>query len=507
MLAYEVILSSILVYFVYGLAFFSMGLALLLETGRSPRLAEKRVLQPLALFGLLHGTYEWLDIFLLQAGWVNVPMPEWFAWLRFIWLAASFLPLLLFGFLGLNQRRLLRYFEIYAVGISAFFLIFLTLVGLYTNLPAGGALVRYLIAIPGAVLAALVLISRSRGLIQEGRQQISRCFLQAGFGFVLYASSQIFVPAADIFPAAFVNDAVFLEAIGIPVQAIRAGLAVLITINLLSAVQLAEHERSEQLLAAQQERLQAMERVQEELINREVMRRELLRHIVTAQEDERARIARELHDETAQILTAISLDLATLRTLAKRRKHEMELIDRLLNLGRQMSRGLYRLVHDLRPAQLDDLGLVPALQHLADEMKHSTGLLVEMAVSGQRERLDSILETVIFRVAQEALTNVARHSRAASANLLLEYAPGDVTLLIRDEGQGFDPDRELLPPHGWGLAGMRERAESVGGCLEIRSAPLVGTEIKMVIPLLLAAGANGKELAYGNPGNPIDVGR
>jgi signal transduction histidine kinase len=498
MLSFEAGLAILLVYFVYGLAFFSMGIALSLETWRSSRLAERRVLRPLALFGLLHGAYEWFEIFILQAEGYQSTLPDWFAWVRVGWLSLSFIPLFLFGILGLNRSRVIPYFELYFAGSLGFFLLFLTLVTLYTSLPVGGVLVRYLLAVPGAGLAAAVLISRARSLHQEGRESISRCFLMSGVGFGLYGITQVFVPGAMILPASLVNESVFLSTFGIPVQALRAGLALLITINLLLAIQLAERERSEQLLTAQQERLKAMERVQEELILRESMRRELLRHTVMAQEEERARIARELHDETAQILTAFSLDLATLRTLLKKRSHEVEIIDRLLNLGRQMSKGLYRLVHDLRPAQLDDLGLVPALQHLTGEARYTAQLEVQFQVNGVRQRLDPVVETVLFRVAQEALTNVTRHAGTASARVELTFEPNRIILRVQDEGKGFDQQDEFNPPQGWGLVGMRERADSVGGALEIRSALNSGTEIVFSVPITAEKALYAKEIVYGN---------
>ena len=121
-----------------------------------------------------------------------------------------------------------------------------------------------------------------------------------------------------------------------------------------------------------------------------------------AQEDERARIARELHDETAQILTALMLELATLRD-TRIRTSLTEIIDRLQSLSRQMSQGIYRLVGDLRPAQLDDLGVTAALRYLADQARQRDDLDVTVSIAGPHQRLDLLVETVLFRIAQEAL--------------------------------------------------------------------------------------------------------
>src|SRR3990172_3134506 len=160
----------------------------------------------------------------------------------------------------------------------------------------------------------------------------------------------------------------------------------------------------------------------------------MLRHIVIAQEDERARISRELHDQTAQELTAISLNLATLRNSLPGNREVRNLINRLQELSQQMSQGIYGMVRDLRPAQLDDLGLVPALKYLADEGKALFDLEITVEFNGPRQRLDALVETVIFRVAQEALTNVSRHAQTRYAKLQLDLEEEQVILRVRDEG-------------------------------------------------------------------------
>ena len=214
-------------------------------------------------------------------------------------------------------------------------------------------------------------------------------------------------------------------------------MAILVTVNLILAIQVVDREREEQLLSAQQERLEALEQVRRDLEERAALRRELLRHTVIAQEDERGRIARELHDETAQFLTALSLNLATLKNLVPKEKNILDLIEDLQSQTREMSQGIYRLVHDLRPAQLDDLGLVPALQYLAEAEYKRTGLQVELSISGERQRLNPLVETVLFRVAQEGLTNVVRHAQCEQARIELAFYPEQVVLHVRDEGVGI----------------------------------------------------------------------
>jgi signal transduction histidine kinase len=268
-----------------------------------------------------------------------------------------------------------------------------------------------------------------------------------------------------------------------PVQLLRAAVGVLATYGLVRAIQLVEQERREMLLAAQAARVEALERVQQELVKREALRREMIQRTVIAQEDERSRIARELHDESAQLLTAISLSLATLRTEIRPERGALILIDRLQDLSRDMSRQMHRMVHDLRPAQLDDLGLVPALQFLVDEGRQSTGVEIKVSVVGQRSKLNKLVETVIFRAVQEALNNIYRHAKVQSAEMIINYSPARIGVTVIDQGVGFDSTKEYEPDRGFGLVGMRERLESVRGTLKVQSSLGEGTKIEIAVPL------------------------
>jgi signal transduction histidine kinase len=476
-------INILIVYFIYGLAFFSMGIALTLEGYRSPMLAERRLLKPLAAFGLLHGAHEWFEIFLLHATFLGAPFPATVEWLRVGWLAISFVPLVVFGIMGVNLLIKKRFFEYYvSILLLVIFIIFSYFLA-QDSYVMTDALSRYILAIPGGILAALALFSRATRVEAAGRKQLSARFRWAAAGFGTYGLSQIFVPQADLLLGNILYSGLFLEFTGLPIQVVRAGAALFITINLIGAIQQVEREREQQLRTAQKDKLEAMERVQQELLNRETLRQELLRHIVIAQEEERARISRELHDETAQILTALSLDLASLKDISKKQPKVSDIIDRLQNLCRDMSHGIYRLVNDLRPAQLDDLGLVPALKYLCDQCSH-LGLRVSLDISGNQKRLDPLVETVLFRVAQEGLSNVSRHANINQASISLAYCDGKVIMNVSDKGIGFDPEERLIPPHGWGLEGMRERAESIGGVLVIRSEPGKGTVVEISIPII-----------------------
>ena len=298
---------------------------------------------------------------------------------------------------------------------------------------------------------------------------------------------------------------VFQQVMGFPVQLVRAAMAVTITLGLIRATRCLERERQTAFLAAQQARLEALKQVQHELIERENLRRELLHRIITAQEEERARIARELHDETSQLLTAFSLNLATLQKHLSPQADSLELIHHLQQIYLQITQSIRQIVHDLRPAQLDHLGLVPALKHLVDDSKHDLGLEVTFEVHGERRRLDNLIEMVLYRVVQEALTNVSRHAHTDRAWLRLEYQPERVYLQIRDAGIGFEPLQRPGDGHGWGIVGMRERVEAVGGTFYLQTAPGKGTFIEIAIPLHRQSETDSRANATENEGNDIHL--
>ena len=204
-----------------------------------------------------------------------------------------------------------------------------------------------------------------------------------------------------------------------------------------------------------------------------------------AQEEERRRLARDLHDEVNQALTAILLRLEALahETPAERAPEVAELkrlvnqaMDELLNLARQ-----------LRPSALDDHGLVPAVETQLKRFSSRTGIEVRLDTSGDPDGLPEVVQTAIYRVAQEALTNVTRHAGATVVQLDLEEDEGAAELRVRDDGGGFNPSAVTrsssdVPGGGLGLVGMAERARLVGGELDVRSAPGGGTTITLRVP-------------------------
>jgi signal transduction histidine kinase len=479
-----------LVFFFYGLAFFSMGLAIMLESGRSPSIDEARALRFLASFGFVHGFHEWLELYLIINPELAVAHTQLFEWIRLGLLILSFTLLILFSLLSLKPEKWT--FQKTLVGLVCVFLIFAILLVLDYLLHAHTAkkalghvdvLARYVLGVIGATLACGALINQGRQAFAKGRGKITGPLYSAAVGFGLYGLTQLVVSRQFFFPASWLNTASFMNLTGIPIQVFRAILAIFITISLIRMVQVSNDIRNEELLRAQQARVVALQQLQREMEARELLRQEIIRHTVIVQEEERARIARELHDETAQILTAFNLHLASLEQGVDPNNSGYQQVGRLKKLCSQMSESLYRLVHDLRPAQLDDLGLVSALEFLVIENQERTGMKMNLVVRGTRQKLGSFVETVIFRVTQEALLNVIRHAGVQSANIDLSYGSQEIRLEVSDQGNGFNPSQVFSPPRGFGLVAMRERVEAVGGQFEVIASPGSGTRVIALIPL------------------------
>jgi signal transduction histidine kinase len=224
-----------------------------------------------------------------------------------------------------------------------------------------------------------------------------------------------------------------------------------------------------------------------QLQERDKWREELLRKVISAQEDERRRLARELHDETSQTLSALSMKIETALAAWPEPASRDRLTEaRALNM--RTLEELHRLIFDLRPSVLDDLGLLSAIRWYAERHLEPLGIAVQFEASGFDRRLMPELETALFRVAQEAITNIAKHANADTVLIQCLERDGRVVIEIEDDGKGFSP-ASLPPPaareRGLGLLGMRERVELFGGTIEIDSAPGRGTRIAVGVPAVL----------------------
>jgi len=213
--------------------------------------------------------------------------------------------------------------------------------------------------------------------------------------------------------------------------------------------------------------------------------------VLRAQEAERLRIARELHDDTAQALTGLSrrLDMLvdTLTSSGDQVPHEIsERLEELRDQSDTILEGVRRFSRDLRPPVLDDLGLLPALKWLVTGVEEQHGIVANVRVVGEQRRLPTETELAVFRIAQEALSNVWKHSGASAVELSLDFRGDALTLAVADNGKGFDVPRSVsdLAANGkLGVIGMEERVRILGGTLALRSEPGAGTCVVVTVPV------------------------
>jgi PAS domain S-box-containing protein len=221
---------------------------------------------------------------------------------------------------------------------------------------------------------------------------------------------------------------------------------------------------------------EALRRSQQEL-------RELASRMDSVREQEKSRIARELHDELAQALTALKMDTSWIAerlptgqvALAAKLAAMQAMLDGTVAATRRISA-------DLRPLLLDDLGLVPAAEWLVQNFSERTGVRCELSVGTPELELEHSLASAVFRILQESLTNVARHAQASLVEVMLESSADQVTLTVRDNGRGFSPESPRKP-NSYGLMGLRERAYLLGGEVRIASEPGRGTTVEVHVPL------------------------
>jgi signal transduction histidine kinase len=687
----------IAVYFFYGLAFFTMGLALALTTRQTSRLRFARALPCMAAFGLLHGAHEWVEMaqrIALETQGRTPTWPEEAA--RLLLLAASFALLLCFAVQLLLPAAVSRW-RVYtpAAALAALWAVASLLFAASVQaapleaVAIGDGLARYMLAIPGAALAAWALMREQRVFRLMDLSQFGRDMVFAAAALLLYGVvGQLFVRPSALPWAAWLNNAQFVAWFGVPVQLFRAVMAAALTIFLIRMMNAFAVERQRQLERANQDRLDAqqaalaaerrsmvaMEAMNDELrlaahklsllldvsnlldmpaeletrlrqavtriiealpfadaglvlisrwegrgeammgvtgfqpadadgdsaiyaqavelgricaikaqamcrhadgavihfdaeaeandpthkcrahgapttmisypvtahhrvygsialvrlspiryrpapaemalmagvaqqlglsienalLTAEAQRHEqvlgdLLRQVVGAQESERQRIARELHDATGQSLTAVGLGLRGVETQLAQSACDPALtplvgqVRELRSFAQNALGELHAIISDLRPPQLDELGLAAALRWYVQSYASRRSIDARFSVSGDDRRLPPDYRTVLYRIAQEALTNVAKHAQATQVCVTLTVGADQVDIEIVDNGRGFDPalPNRLAgqPTAGWGIVGMRERALLLGGRCTIDTAPGAGARVAVAAPL------------------------
>ncbi|MFH1002529.1 MAG: cache domain-containing protein [Chloroflexota bacterium] len=242
-----------------------------------------------------------------------------------------------------------------------------------------------------------------------------------------------------------------------------------------------------ELEAKVEERTRQLEASYREIESKETARGELLRKVLSVQEEERRRIARELHDETTQALVALVMRLEAALAIPDDAAGKIkERLTDAKNLAVRAIDNVHQIIFDLRPSVLDDLGLPSAIRWYAENRLGAAGTKTRLEITGEERQLPPQVETALFRVVQEAITNIIKHSRAHSVVISLEFKPAAIAIEIEDDGQGFNVAAVSPRPdkvQGLGLLGMQERVTLLGGSFHLESEPSGGTTLSIEVPL------------------------
>jgi signal transduction histidine kinase len=472
------------VYFIYGLTFYSMGLLVAIEGGRSSDPRLRRALRPLAGFGLIHGLHEWLEMFSLSG--VQFGNTDLFIGFRLAILSFSFLSLAAFGSYLLavspTAQRLVMLVPLALEGVWVFGLVYFR--GHYSPIEiwsVADVWTRYVIAIPASILTAIGLIIQQRAFRRAGLIRFGQDALLASVAFGWYGLvGQIFPIPSALPPSNVINSQLFQEWFGFPVQLFRAFVALGASVFVVRFLRAFQVEIDRQIAGLQLGRLLEAE-------ERDKLRSELFKRIVAAQELERQRIARELHDETGQALTAIGMGLHGVSSSLHSSKTDQAVkgLRQLEMLTTQSLDELQRLILDLRPSHLDDLGLPSALRWYASDIEGRTKMQVRVEIQGAEREISPSIKTTVFRIVQEALTNVVKHAEAKNIEIRLLYGEDELSVRVQDDGRGFDMQ---TIGHGkrvtWGLKNIEERSTLLGGKFAITSHLGEGTIIDVSIPYI-----------------------
>lgn len=246
-------------------------------------------------------------------------------------------------------------------------------------------------------------------------------------------------------------------------------------------------EWNRQLEVTLEERTRQLRESYDEIERKEIARRRLLRKVLIIQEEERKRMARELHDETTQMILGLVMRLeSTPEVLDDETGQIKSKLEDIKGLALNILDSVHKIIFNLRPSVLDDLGLLSALRWYAQNRLDQVGIKARIEVSGEEKELPPQIEIAVFRVAQEAITNIVKHSQAHNVLINVEYQEKSIVIEIEDDGRGFELEKMTSPTpegQGMGLMGMRERVELLGGSFEIESYPDQGTQIAVKIPL------------------------
>lgn len=451
--------NSVLVWFVYGLVFFVLGLAIALRSRAHSQLELARQLNWLAAFGFLHGLNEWGDLFIpIQATYLSASTVNFLYFVQSLILAASFAVLFQFGAELLRDRLpVLRFIpSLVSLGWLVWFLI--VHINLQGNMLAHQALssvwARYLIGFPGGLISAVGLYHQIQKQIRPMHlKKIETPFFVASLDLIAYAfTGGLIVPRADFFPASWLNNDAVVAVLGINPPVIRSIIGLTLAVSIIRALEVFQIE-----------------------VDRTIEQMQVERELIY----ERDRIGRELHDGAIQTIYTAGL---LVETATRKLDTRSELVQPLTRAGKAINEAITDLrafIGDLRPLQEQR-----SLRHALEERAADNNLasLVDVAwtldlpedFSFQSARIPHVLG-----ILNEALSNAIRHAGAHHVRVNAGH-PGDrLEMVIEDDGQGFNKNKD---ERGYGMRNMQDRARLLDGSLQVDSKPGVGTKIVLSAP-------------------------
>jgi signal transduction histidine kinase len=449
-------LNRPLVLFVYGQTFFIMGLAIFLQSRRHSRLRLSHDLSWLAAFGILHGIYEWGDVFIpLQASYLPRPYTDLLLTLHVVLLALSFLCLLIFGVVTLEEHWPFGRRIIFILPL-AWGLIFWTTLYSTPNFDQWHQLAiiwaRYLLGLPGSLLAAYGLRHQAETHVAPlGVSGIYRTLRIAGFALVAYAFlGGLVVAPAPFFPASVLNRSTIENLLAVPIEVFRSLVGLVLAFSIIRALEVFDIEVDRMIEQMEVEHIQAAER---------------------------DRIGQEIHDGAIQAVYSASLILESMETFVEPATPAGIRLDK-------SKRVLNAAITDLRQYMVSLKADVPSeplaggLRQLARDPRFSSLLDIDLKLDAEPDLKPTQVGHTLA-IIQESLSNTLRHAHARHVKISLCRDAGNLILSVHDDGQGFDEQTSSL---GYGLRAMRDRARLLGATLNIDSHPGKGTTVRLLIP-------------------------
>jgi signal transduction histidine kinase len=449
-------LNRPLILFLYGQAFFVMGLAIFLQSRRHSRLQLARDLRWLAAFGILHGLHEWGLVFIpIQATYLPVPYISLLRALHALLLAASYACLLMFGTVSLGEHWKRRRWLAAALLLVWLCIFWVSLQLIPTEEAWHDFTViwaRYLLGFPGALMAAYGLRYQALTRIAPlGVNNIYRMLRVAGVVLGIYAIlGGLLVIPAPFFPANVLNRSTLENLLGIPVEVYRSVVGVVLAVSIIRALEIFEIELDRLIEQMEVERVESAQR---------------------------NRIGQEIHDGAMQGIYSVSLILDAMQSNVRRGSVGAQRLDQARDVLTDVTADLRRYMVSLR-AIVPDRPLAEALRQLADNPRFSSLLDVALNLEVEPD-LPPAQAGNLLGIAQEALANAARHAEARHVRMVLSHDSSGIVFHIEDDGKGFD-ETAITP--GFGLRAMRDHARLLGGKLNIDSQRGKGTLITLRLP-------------------------